>query len=105
MKKLSDKQASAMDGDKSSPFCRDTDVDVLTCLLNPPDKLLGPVRASLARSAGRKATFVVGLPAYQYGAAPSETVHLVDATTISVALVAEKGVWKIDKVTDIGVKP
>jgi hypothetical protein len=105
LKRLVDKQASAMDGDKSSPFCRDTDADVLTCLLDPPDKVQGSAKASLVKGDGRKATFAVALPAYQYGLAPRDEVHSVDATTISVTLAADKGVWKIDKVTDTGVKP
>lgn len=103
--KLAAAQASAYDGDNSAPQCEDHDFDVTFCLVDIPDVLLGPVQSSVKPGDGKSVVLTVSLPRYQFAEAPSDKVQNADGKVLQVTLVADKGVWKLDKVTDIGVKP
>jgi hypothetical protein len=103
--KLYAAQASANDGENSAPQCRDHDADVTTCIVDFPDAWLGPVKSSVEPGDGKGVTLKVTLPKFQFGESPSDQVKEMDGKVLAVTLVADKGVWKIDKVTDIGVKP
>ena len=78
---------------------------MLTCLFNPPDALLEPVHSSLNPGGGASLVLSVTMPKYRYEEEPSKKTIEVDSRVVAVTLVAEKGVWKIDRVTDQGVKP
>ena len=103
--KLYAAQSSLYDGQNSSPQCQDHDSDVTMCLGDYPDVWLGPVQSSLKPSDGKSVVLTVTLPKFQLGETPSDKVKELDGKVLAVTLVADKGVWKIDKVTDIGVKP
>ncbi|MDE1900746.1 MAG: hypothetical protein KGI37_03750 [Alphaproteobacteria bacterium] len=99
------KQQSAYDGEQSAPLCKDHDADVVTCLLNPADKLLAPVQSGLTQIDKNGATLSVTIPKYQWSDQPDNTnLSTADSLSITITLVAEKGSWKIDKVTDISGK-
>lgn len=99
------KQRSAYDGEQSAPLCQDHDADVVTCLLNPADKLLAPVQSSLAHIDKSSATLSVTIPKYQWSDRPGNTdLATADGVSINIILVAEKGSWKIDQVTNINGK-
>jgi hypothetical protein len=104
LRKLYTAQWSAMDGQNSAPDCQDHDSDVLTCTVNYPDAWLQPVHSSLTPG-GKSVALVVTLPKFQYVEAPTKNATEFDGRTVAVTLVADKGVWKIDRVTDQGVKP